>query len=84
MGKQHREPFPKLSYNRANDLLEVIHSDVCGPMPCNSLGGARYFVTLTDDFSGYSVVYFLKSINEVMEKFVDYKILAEKQTSKQI
>ena len=84
MGKQHREPFPKLSYNRANDLLEVIHSDVCGPMPCNSLGGARYFVTFTDDFSGYNFVYFLKSINEVMEKFVDYKILAEKQTSKQI
>ena len=33
------------------ELLELVHSDVCGPMPTVLLGGANYFVTFIDDFS---------------------------------
>lgn len=50
--------FPRASKNRAKDLLEVIHSDVCGPMNKNSIGGSRYFVTFIDDKSRYVSVYF--------------------------
>ena len=34
---------------RANDLLELIHSDVCGPINENARGGYSYFITFTDD-----------------------------------
>ena len=48
-GKQTRKPFPKESTTRANEILEVIHTDVCGPMETKSLGGSRYFVTFIDE-----------------------------------
>ena len=38
---------------RANDLLEIIHTDVCGPMIVDARGGYRYFLTFTDDLSRY-------------------------------
>jgi hypothetical protein len=28
--------------------LDLVHSDVCGPMQVPSMGGSRYFVTFTD------------------------------------
>jgi hypothetical protein len=36
---------------------QLIHSDVCGPMQVNSLGGKRYFVIFKDDFSNYTYVF---------------------------
>jgi len=49
MGKQ--QPFPKKSQSNTTRVLELIHSDGCGPMDVNSVGGLRYFVTFTDDYS---------------------------------
>jgi transposase InsO family protein len=37
-------------------VLQLLHSDVCGPIQAASLEGARYFVTVLDDFSDLSVV----------------------------
>ena len=38
---------------RASDLLELIHTDVCGPMSSTARGGFQYFITFTDDISRY-------------------------------
>lgn len=65
-GKKARLPFPKEG-SRARKLLEVIHSDVCGPIETTSLGGAKYFITFTDDFSRMCFVYFMKSKDEQMK-----------------
>jgi hypothetical protein len=35
---------------RSSNVLEVVHSDVCGPFDVNSLGGNRYFITFVDDY----------------------------------
>jgi len=50
-GKHQRTSFPKDEASKASKLLELMHSDVCGPMKTTSRGGARYFVTFIDDFS---------------------------------
>lgn len=78
-GKFSRPPFPSREDRRTTTPLEIIHSDVCGPMRQPSHAGARYFVTFVDEFSGYTRVYFLQQKNEVFEKFKEYK--AEVETS---
>jgi hypothetical protein len=77
LGKCHRKPFPKVVRDRARTPLELVHSDVCGPMPQLSVGGARYFVTFIDDFSRYTSVYFLSSKDQVLEKFQEWKARVE-------
>ena len=41
---------------QANDLLEIIHTDVCGPMSVEARGGYRYFLTFTEDLSRYGYI----------------------------
>ena len=72
LGKMHKLPFPKQSQHRSTKLLEIIHSDLCGPMQVESVGGSRYVLTFTDDCSRYSVVYFLKKKSEVLSKFQEF------------
>ena len=77
LGKMHRSSFPKQSKHRATKILELVHSDLCGPMQVNSTGGSRYLLTFTDDYSRYTHVYFLKRKSEVLEKFKEFVMLAE-------
>ena len=50
MGKMTKTPFSG-TMERATDLLEIIHTDVCGPMNIEARGKYRYFLTFTDDLS---------------------------------
>jgi len=70
--KQTHKPFTGSADVQSKEILQLIHSDVCGPMSVGSLGGARYFVTFTDDYSRFSYVYFLKHKSEVFEKFKEF------------
>jgi transposase InsO family protein len=54
---------------RASDLLELIHTDVCGPMSTTARGGYQYFITFTDGLSRYGYVYLMKHKSETFEKF---------------
>ncbi|KAJ7687587.1 hypothetical protein B0H17DRAFT_855395, partial [Mycena rosella] len=49
-GKTARKSFPKGGRKCATRLLELVHSDICGPFP-NSIGGSCYFITFVDDHS---------------------------------
>ena len=50
LGKQARSKMPKETTHHASKILELIHSDVCGPFRVQSTGGAKFFVTFVDDF----------------------------------
>ena len=84
LGKQTRLSYAKSSPNRAKQVLEVIHSDVCGPMHTTTFSGKRYFVTFIDDKSHFCMVYLLRNKSEVASKFVDFVALAEMQTGKRV
>ena len=47
MGKMTNTPFSG-TMERATDLLEIIHTDVCNLMSVEARGGYRYFLTLVD------------------------------------
>ena len=72
LGKMHKASFPKQSTTKTSRVLELVHSDVCGPIAVESKGGSRYFLTFTDDFSRYSVVYFLHKKSQVLGYFKQY------------
>ena len=55
MGKMTKTPFSG-TMERAIDLLEIIHTNVCGPMSIEACGGYRYFLTFTDDLSRYGYI----------------------------
>ena len=47
-----------------------MYSDVCGPMPMASMGGALYFVTFIDDFSNKVWVCPLRQKDQVFQRLV--------------
>ncbi|KYN05513.1 Copia protein [Cyphomyrmex costatus] len=59
-GKMTRIKFPKETNSRAKNVLDLIHSDVCGPMPTTTPSGKRYVLTFVDDCSRYTVIYLLR------------------------
>lgn len=70
-------PFEQVKEPRSNRILELIHSDVCGPMSVPAHDGSRYFVTFTDNYSRASIIYCIKRKSEVFEKFKHYIAISE-------
>ena len=83
-GKQTRVPFSTQGMSRANKALELVYSDVCGPMRTTSLGGSKYFVTFIDDFTCKVWVYPLKAKSEAFGKFMEWKSLVETQSEQKM
>ena len=52
-GNHHKSLFPTGGGARAEDVLDLVHTDVCGKLSPRSIGGAEYFVTFIDDKSRY-------------------------------
>lgn len=75
MGKQQRRRTKRVAC-----CLDLVHSDVCGPINLKSAGGNRYFLTFTNDYSGNTWVYLLKEEKEVLCKFREFKSLVKKQS----
>ncbi|KAJ9567120.1 hypothetical protein OSB04_003086 [Centaurea solstitialis] len=82
-GKMTKEPFNK-DNERASDLLEIVHTDVCGPFSHEAGGGYRYFITFTDDFSRYGYVYLMRHKSESFEKFREYQNEVQNQLDRKI
>ena len=77
-GKQHRISFQKNS-TRKFEKLELVYSDVCGPMEVDSLGGNKYFVTFIDDASQKTWVYMLHTKSQVFHYFYKLHAMVERE-----
>ena len=49
----------KFGANRCTDVLELVHTDICGPFPIASWNGQRYFITFIDDYCRYGYLYLI-------------------------
>jgi hypothetical protein len=67
---------------RANDLLGLVHTDVCGPMNSVARGSFQYFITFTDDFSRYGYIYLMRHKFESFEKFKELQYKVQNQLGK--
>ena len=44
---------------RTMDVLELIHTDICGTFPIPSWNGQQYFISFIDDYSRYGYMYLI-------------------------
>ena len=65
-------------------MLELVHSDVYGPMSTQARGGYEYFITFIDDYSRFGYVYLMKQKFEAFEKYKEFKAEVENQLGKHI
>ncbi|KAL0434996.1 UNVERIFIED_CONTAM: hypothetical protein Sradi_0207500 [Sesamum radiatum] len=78
-GKMTKKPFLGQSAI-ANGLLDLVHTDVCGPLNTPVRGGFSYFITFTDDHSWYGYVYLMRYKSEAFGRFKEYRLEVENQT----
>ncbi|GKU93148.1 hypothetical protein SLEP1_g6772 [Rubroshorea leprosula] len=83
-GKLHGQVFPINNSWRASHKLELVHTDVCGPMKVASLGQNLYFILFIDDYTRMTWVYFMSSKAQVFSVFKKFKVLVENQSGYKI
>jgi len=59
--------------------LELIHSDICGPMSMRVRHGATYFITFIDDYARYEHIFLISHKSEALDYFRSYLSLVENQ-----
>ncbi|MBW0538164.1 hypothetical protein O181_077879 [Austropuccinia psidii MF-1] len=83
-----RGKFPKLpfqhNFQQATQPLENIHLDICGPIQSASCGGAKYFMIIVDQYTGYISIKFLKLKNDAYMHFCNFKEQAENKQQRKI
>jgi hypothetical protein len=80
---QHKGSFLS-SDNRSKEILDLIHSDVCGPMIVAFLNGYLYHVLFIDDHSQKIWIYFLKTKDGVLARFQEFKAQVENLIGRKI
>ncbi|EOY31124.1 Uncharacterized protein TCM_038123 [Theobroma cacao] len=84
LGKMSRKPFPSASMHRAKSKLELIHTDLAGPMSVESLSGDKFYFIFIDDMSRFCWICFLKSKSQVFELFLQFKAKVDLETGHKI
>lgn len=79
LGKHARHSFPSEKPSQASTPLELVHVNLCGQMQIKSLGGRLYLLLVTNDWTKYSCLYFIKYKSQTFEKFKTFKVMTEKQ-----
>jgi len=78
-GKQHRESMSKKTSWKSSTQLQLVHSDICGPITPISHSGKRYILSFIDDFTRKTWVYFLHEKSEAFATFKIFKASVEKE-----
>ena len=80
--KATRLPFGKAK--RASSPLQLIHSDICGPMNVRARHGGNYFITFIDDYTRFGHVYLISHKSEALDCFIRYTKMVENKLSTKI
>jgi len=83
LGKNTRKPFTS-SDTRSKEILDLIHSNMCGPFSSKSLRGHFYYLTFSDDHSRNTWLYLVKTKDKVFENFKEFRFEVETLTKRKI
>jgi len=73
LAKIKRHPFPKSRTHPAQNVGDVIHTDLWGPAPVIALGGGQYSILFIDEYSRYGVVEFPRAKDESFREYKNYE-----------
>jgi len=82
-GKMRSNPFPS-SPSRSTKPLELVHSDLHGPLPVPTRDGYCYWITFIDDATSYCGAMKLKRKSDAFDAFKMFKSFAENQLDAKI
>ena len=74
----------KKGATRSEELLEIVHMDICGSFDSPSFGNEKYFITFIDDFSRYCYIYLLHEKSQVVDAPEVYIVEVERQLDKKV
>nr|CAD1817932.1 unnamed protein product [Ananas comosus var. bracteatus] len=83
IGKQTRLPFMSSKTKFVTKPLNLVHIDICGPLP-ESRGGNKYFIGFIDDCTRKIWIYFTKEKSAAFSTFKKYKALVERESGNKI
>jgi hypothetical protein len=83
-GKQRRATFPTVAKFHAEEKLELVHRDLCGPVTPATPGGKRYFFLLVDGVSRYMWLVLLATKDETLAAFTAFQARAEAEAGRKI
>ena len=81
-GKQTKHTKKRVT--RRTQLLEMIHTDICGPFEVSSFSGEKYFITFIDDFSRYGYVYLLHEKSQSVDALEVFINEVERQLDRKV
>ena len=74
----------KSKNHTSNEVLELVHIDLCRPITLQSYCGAKYFILFADDYSRMMTMMYLKKKYEAFKMFKWYLVRVEKETGKSL
>ncbi|GFX24399.1 retrovirus-related Pol polyprotein from transposon TNT 1-94 [Trichonephila clavipes] len=84
LAKSKRVSFKKTGAVRSKRPLELLHMNLCGPMPTESQGGNKYFLSIIDDYSRKVTVFPIRNKSDVFHTIIRFQKLAERFLSKKV
>lgn len=72
LGKEHRKPFKNYTVDKVEKVLDRVHSDLCGPMHTESIGGNKYLMTIIDERSRRKVGLLLKRKSDAKYEIIGW------------
>ncbi|CAI7786525.1 unnamed protein product [Closterium sp. NIES-54] len=82
-GKLARHTFPDQGSD-ANDVLAVVHIDLCGPFRVAAKYGRQYFLLLKDRKTRYVWMQPVTKKSDVLQEFVKWLAVTERQAKKSV
>jgi len=81
-GKQTKSK--KLGAYRGKNVLELIHTDICGPFHTPLWNGQQYFISFIDEYSRYAYLFLMHEKSQSLDVFKTFKVEVKNQLNKRI
>ncbi|GBM24402.1 Retrovirus-related Pol polyprotein from transposon TNT 1-94 [Araneus ventricosus] len=84
LAKSRRVSFTSMGQIRSKHPHELLHLDLCGPLPVLSQGGNRYFFTIVHDFSRKDTVFPIRNKYDAFQTFIRFQKRAKRFLNKRV